>query len=106
MRIEDFIIKTNENEKDGLIHRPRIICNDGFTMSVQASKYTYCEPRGFYNFYTEMEIGFPSEREELIMAYAENKNNPTETVYGYVPRDIIQKVIDKHKGINIELTFA
>lgn len=109
MTIEQFITETNsvkQTDRFTTTLRPRIICNDGFSMSVQASEYAYCMPRETNNdYYTEMEIGFPDKVEELIMEYAEDGNNPTETVYGYVPIEVINAVIEKHKGINLELTF-
>ena len=52
-----------------------------------------------------MDIGFPSQKEELIMEWAENAGAPTETVYGWVPCDVIDKVIEKHGGINKNETF-
>lgn len=104
MRIETFIKETFE-EKHGYCHRPRIVCNDGFNMSVQGSIGHYCSPRITTDYYNSLEIGFPSEQEDLIMEFAEQKEIPTETVYGWVPIDIIQKVIEKHKGINIEKTL-
>lgn len=109
MTIEQFITETNsvkQTDRFTTTLRPRIICNDGFSMSVQASQYAYCMPRVTNGiFYTEMEIGFPDKVEELIMKYAEDGNNPTETVYGYVPTEVINAVIEKHKGINVELTL-
>jgi len=106
--------------------RPRILCNDGFSVSVQASEYTYCHlsytqwqnedgwqvingeywlpretPRNFktdhYTPYESVELGFPSEEDELINEYAED-NDYTNTVYGYVPVDIVEKLIEKHGG--------
>lgn len=78
----------------------RIKCVDGFAMSVQASDCHYSTPRvrglGFYNTY---EVGFPSEAEPLLMPYAEDEDNPTSTVYGYVPVQIIVDVIAKHGGV-------
>ena len=47
----------------------RILCADGFNMSVQASETSYCEPRNDRGPYKEVEIGFPSEREDLLMKY-------------------------------------
>ena len=79
--------------------RQRIECNDGFSMSVQGGKYTYSTPREFGVEFTHMEIGYPSEREELILAYAESNDEPTDTVYPYVPVEVIIKVIKKHKGM-------
>lgn len=56
--------------------------------------------------YDAMEIGFPSEVVPEIISYAEDEENPTDTVYGYVPTEIIQSIIDKHGGINEAITFA
>ena len=77
-----------------------VVCNDGFEMSVQASRGNYCQPREDHaEHYSEVEVGYPSSREELLMAYAEDKERPTNTVYGWVPSDIIRHIIDKHGGI-------
>ena len=84
--------KTTLNEK--------IVCSDGFTMSVQANEYAYCEPRytGAYQYET-VEIGYPSQREELLMEYAERPTEPTDTVYAYVPAALVYAVIVKHGGM-------
>ena len=73
----------------------KIICKDGFTMSV-IDEY---EVPGAHADTTSVEIGFPSEREELLDPYAEgDKDQPS--VYNYVPLDIKDKVIEKHGGID------
>jgi hypothetical protein len=86
-------------DRDRMISE-RIKCRDGFTMSVQASAFHYCSPRetglGFYEAY---EVGYPSEVEPLLMPYAEDADRPTQTVYGYVPAQVIVSVIAKHEGI-------
>jgi len=105
MKLDQFIKETFE-EKYGYCHRPRIYCIDGFNFSVQGSSGHYCTPRETINFYYEMEIGYPSEKEESILEYAEQPEQPTETVYGYVPCYIIQEIIDNHGGIDIEKTFT
>lgn len=76
-----------------------IICNDGFTMSVQASEFHYCAPRENTGPYHQFEVGFPSKREPLLMEYAENKRSPRNTVYGWVPASVIDKVIAAHGGL-------
>lgn len=76
-----------------------LTCADGFTMSVQASHFHYCEPRKDRGPHTKFEVGFPSEVEPLLMDYAENPDDPTQTVYGWVPADIVDQVIAKHGGI-------
>jgi len=96
---ETFIIKYDS------VFRPRIICNDGFSMSVQGSRAMYCTPRENSPVYTAMEIGYPSSKEESIMEYAETPEEPTSTVYARVPVDIIQEIINKHQGINSVETF-
>ena len=105
MTLEEFIITTHKNG-DNYAPRPKIVCNDGFHMSVQGGGGIYSHPRKASDYYTEMEIGYPSEREDLIMEFAESPENPTGTVYGYVPIDIIKEVIEKHQGINVKETFS
>lgn len=111
---------------DNLV-RPRVICNDGFSISVQANECAYCLPRisqglldeklyfkGTFNFdrdvasgfidefipYVEVELGYPSEVEEDLLPYAEDESDPTNTVYGYVPIEIVDSMIQRHGGIN------
>ncbi|HHZ94807.1 MAG TPA: hypothetical protein EYN67_04430 [Flavobacteriales bacterium] len=77
-----------------------VVCADGFRMSVQANEGSYCEPRDeAAEKYTSVEIGFPSEEEPLIMPWAEESDKPTDTVYGYVPVDVVTTVIVKHGGM-------
>lgn len=85
-------------------HTPRVVCADGFNMSVQVSGNHYCSPRvNDAVEYAEVEIGYPSEREELLMPFAEREEHPTETVYGYVPVALVDEVIAKHGGFKSEI---
>lgn len=81
-------------------NRPRLYCNDGYSVSVQASGFHYCKPRlnGVQD-YESVELGFPSMEDELIDEYAECDSDYTDTVYGYVPIEIVEKLIEKHGGI-------
>jgi hypothetical protein len=77
-----------------------VVCADGFKMSVQAHDGAYCNPRANdAEEYSQVEIGFPSQREELIMPWCEDSDHPTDTVYGYVPVDVVTNVLVKHGGI-------
>ena len=76
----------------------RVKCADGFGMSVQANEGAYCEPRNNDGPYTEVEIGYPSDPEIMIMRWAEDKSKPTDTVYGWVPAGVVKDVIVKHGG--------
>jgi len=78
----------------------KVICADGFSMSVQANENAYCSPRmNGATLYVEVEVGFPTEREELIMPWAESPARPTDTVYAYVPASVVTNVIAKHGGM-------
>ena len=78
----------------------KVVCADGFSMSVQANENAYCSPRmNNAMMYIEVEVGFPSESEELIMPWAESSSRPTDTVYAYVPTFVVTNVIAKHGGI-------
>lgn len=77
---------------------------DGTTLSIQASATHYCEPRettesANYNWYESFEIGFPSNVIEEILEYAEQPETPTDTVYGWVPKEVIRQVIESRGGV-------
>ena len=83
-------------------NNPVIRCLDGFSMSVQASRTHYCLPRqDNAETYEEVEVGFPSQEEELLTPWAELPDDValTETIYPYVPVDVIATVILRHGGI-------
>ena len=78
----------------------QVVCADGFTMSVQAHQGAYCTPRmSGARKYTHVEVGFPSEREDLLIQWAEEPDKPTQTVYGWVPVQTVTNVLVKHGGI-------
>jgi len=86
--------------KSKFVKNERIECADGFSMSVQASSYNYCQPRiNDADVYTEVEVGFPSEYESLLAPYADVPENYVGTVYAWVPSDIIVLVCAKHGGV-------
>ena len=81
---------------------PHMVCADGFEMSVQGHWGAYSRPRGdFERHYASVEVGYPSEREELLMPYidGDSDTDPTQTVCGYVPVDVVAVVIKKHGGL-------
>ena len=84
---------------------PKIICEDGFEMSVQVGFSLYSTPKKIAKRYSAVEIGFPSEHEPLIEEYAESfcedKTDYTDTVYPYVPVKLVDKVLKRHGGIDL-----
>ena len=122
MKINEFIknnLKVTTFSDDPLMKHiatssrlPHIVCEDGFTMSVQVGYSLYSTPKKVAKRYSAVEIGYPSEPEELIKEYAEftpfdedEKPDYTDTVYPYVPVKIVDKVLKKHGGINLTQTL-
>lgn len=78
----------------------RLVCKDGFEMSVQASNVHYCSPRvDNATHYTTVEVAFPTALEDELIYYAEDRRYPMKTVYGYVPVELVEKIVTKHGGI-------
>ena len=122
MKINEFIkknLKVKVLSEDPLMKHiatssrlPHIICEDGFSMSVQVGYSLYCTPKKVAKRYSAVEIGFPSDHEPLIEKWAEfspfnEDENPdyTDTVYPYVPVKIVDKVLKKHGGIDMRETL-
>ena len=119
MKINEFIQRnlkvTNHSSDPSMKHMltstrlPKIICSDGFEMSVQVGSSLYSTPKKVAKRYSAVEIGFPSEHEPLIEEFAEtfykddgeDVTDYTDTVYPYVPVKIVDKVLKKHGGIDI-----
>ena len=123
MKINEFIknnLKVTTFSDDPLMKHiatssrlPHIVCEDGFTMSVQVGYSLYSTPKKIAKRYSAVVIGYPSEPEELIKEYAEfipfgdedGSIDYTDTVYPYVPVKIVDKVLKKHGGINLTQTL-
>ena len=90
--MSEILSKMNRNAQ--------VVCADGFEMSVQAHQGAYCSPRrSNADKYEEVEVGFPSIEEPMLMEWCEEPHQPTDTVYGYVPVQVVTNVIAKHGGI-------
>lgn len=87
-------------------HTPRVVCADGFSISIQASERNYCSPRENEGPYSMVECGFPSEKPGWeMMTYAENGLDPTNTVYGWVPVDVVKRELESHGPILLSPPF-
>jgi hypothetical protein len=89
-------------ENFGGVARPQTVCADGFTVSIQASSFHYCVPKKDNANYTHVEVGFPSQRPEpwlMWEEFCENPERPTETVYGYVPVEMVLVLLESHGGV-------
>ena len=101
MTVKEYLEKTYKNNDYNV--RPRITCNDGYSISVQGGTSShYCKPRELCHDYYSVELGYPSESDELINNFAEGAEGCrdfTNTVYPYVPIVIVEQLIAKHGGI-------
>lgn len=81
---------------------PRVVCADGFSMSVQIGRAEYCLPRvDDAPVYSHCEVGYPSEKEEMLMPYIDGNRVADDgwpTVYAGVPVEVIDEIITKHGG--------
>lgn len=97
MNINEYLLQQRKPNAPWPIAK-RITCRDGFSLSVQANRTAYCSPRDNEGPWMKVEVGFPSSVPEGIMDYAETAGDPTGTVYGYVPIELVEALIDKHGG--------
>lgn len=73
---------------------PKVVCTDGFRMSVQASVYMMCEPKTDNAMsYKSVEIGYPSKHEPLLDDFIDSDG-----IAGYVPIELVDEIIQKHGG--------
>lgn len=99
MTINEFLQEYRRVELGMNVTRPRVRCADGFTVSVQAGYGLRSWPGDDANYYTHVELGYPSGVEKDLLSYAEDKTRPKDTVYNYVPVTLVDKVLEAHGGI-------
>lgn len=94
----------------------QLVCADGFAVSVQTGYGMYCSPRpGFPDFgrsssrvgvsedylgpFTAVELGYPTENPgPEFEEFAEDWTRPTETIYSYVPIELVRGLVLRHGG--------
>ena len=80
---------------------PKVVCKDGFTVSMQVGEGLYSTPRtANAKHYEAVELGYPSAGDSLISPYAEDGDRETDTVYPYVPIDVVNELFESHGGIS------
>ncbi len=78
---------------------PRLEMKSGYSVSCQASQTNYSSPRDNTGPYELVELGFPNAPDSLISGFAEDPDDQTGTIYGYVPVHVVQALIMKHGGL-------
>ena len=79
---------------------PDIVCQDGTTLSVQASCMHYCEPEDDDGPYSEVEVGRLSTPPPQSWAPYADGGKPVEeaTVFAYVPVKLVREFVELHGG--------
>lgn len=105
MNATEFIKVTAPDDNIDIIRktaytRPRALCADQFSVSIQANNYAYCTPRRWdADSYSDVELGFPSQEDAAITPYAEDDEDLLNTEYPFTPMDVVEHLIEKHGGI-------
>ena len=115
------------NYDETYFHCPKVICKDGFNVSLQINNGNYCSSENGYRElgvdWQEVEFGFPSENDKNMWKHSEMYGSPTwgddykeipfneygfnvtDTV-GRIPVEDMQKVLDNHGGIDWNATLS
>lgn len=102
-------LRDNPGEPCGsriVVRRFRLLCNDGFHISVQASAVHHCYPRGNTGPYESVELGFASRRDRGVRKIADGYKytvNPgnleQETICSGAPVAKVESMVRRHGGI-------
>lgn len=101
MTVREFLRSTYEvvhmGKTDYQVVRPKVICKDGFEISIQAGSTDYSKPKSNLKNgnYKEVELGYPSMPDESIEKYRGSGN-----IFLYVPIKVVEALIEKHGGID------
>lgn len=86
----------------------KITCADGFHLSVIAGSGMYCSPwpgmdvpDEYEGPFTAVEVGYPSKRPEPWSdweQFCDGAEDPTGTVYGFVPVETVRALVERHGG--------
>jgi hypothetical protein len=105
MTINEYLTKFNSLSPFTVAFAPRLICKDGFSMFVNANQRAYCQPQSDVGPWTSVEISFPSSPVDSILPfvetfdYGDDETDQTQTIYGNVPIEIVDQLIESHGGI-------
>lgn len=93
-----------------LFYLPRVYCKDGFNISIQVNQGNYCASengtRTFGLDWKLVEWGFPSEPIDGEKYNAEDKENTTNSVGGWVDVKLIDELCEEHGGLDLQTTLA
>ena len=90
--------------------RPSVYCKNGNSVSIQAGKFLYSQPReDCANNYYQVELGFPqnSAKEAItLIEFMEDYADGDSGVYGYTPTEKVIELLDSWGGIDLSKTVS
>lgn len=101
-QLQDMLSVTDHGDPEPVLRTiPRILCADGFSISVQANEYVACHPRNRVGPYTSVECAMPNRLVPDLMPYIleEEGIDPLESVYRHVPVELVISMINEHGGM-------
>lgn len=105
MTVNEYLTKFNSLSPFRVAFAPRLVCQNGFSMLVNGNKRAYCKPQSDVGPWTHVEVSFPSSSVDLILPtvevfdYGDDETDPTQTIYGNVPVEVVDQLIESHGGI-------
>jgi hypothetical protein len=100
----------SEEYKNKMFYIPKICCKDGFDISIQIHWGAYCESENGTREYgidwKKVEWGYPSEPIDGKKYNAEDPDDTTDTVGGYVDIMLMEELINEHGGIDLQKTLT
>ena len=99
MTINEYLKQEHAKRKSSYEPVKPIECVDGFTISGQATRHHYSTPRNDIGSWTAVECGFPSADVPGMADYKDGDDADTDSVFGYVPVEIVEAVLAQHGGM-------
>jgi len=94
-----YTIPQRERNSNGVF--PRLVCVDGFSLSVQGSRGNYSSPKedlAILDEYNCFECAFLNPSDEPLLEEFSDGHG----CFGYVPKSVVLEIIARHGGIEDE----
>lgn len=108
--LSDYL-KLSQGEDN--IPRPLVRCNDGFSLYISAGQNARSEPDvelSDTTRYEEVEVSYPSEADPVLKKFADEylylTGDLTDSVFPYMPVELVEEMLESHGGIDAEKTFT
>lgn len=95
-RVNDFLRLARQSAAYPQRLAPYTVCADGYMLSIQASHFHYCSPRRDEGPWEAVEIAAVDPGEDFAEYFDSDYRDGA--VYGYVPVELIERLVADHGG--------